>query len=119
MQPTPPIQTAQLLCTGCGYDLAGTPVGGICPECGLSVGETIRALRVPPARHEGSDGLLIAIVSIFCAGFILAPIALIMGINARSRARTAGRPAGTALAAIIIASIVIAMHLVSLVYLSF
>jgi hypothetical protein len=37
-----------LLCERCGYNLSGTGPDGVCPECGLTVGESL------PARRTGS-----------------------------------------------------------------
>jgi hypothetical protein len=33
-------------CTRCGYDLRGTPIGGVCPECGTSFLASQRGIRV-------------------------------------------------------------------------
>lgn len=38
-------------CRSCGYDLQSLPADGICPECGLAVEETLRALVDPESSR--------------------------------------------------------------------
>lgn len=48
-------RAAKIRCTVCDYDLAGTPVGGNCPECGTEVAASIMNL-VEPSRWNGLPG---------------------------------------------------------------
>lgn len=37
-----PVTSKAYNCVQCGYDLSGSALGGVCPECGTSVANTIR-----------------------------------------------------------------------------
>ncbi|MBX3359492.1 MAG: hypothetical protein KF745_13815 [Phycisphaeraceae bacterium] len=39
-------------CIGCGYDLVGLPVGGVCPECGRPVADSLRGILLQFASKE-------------------------------------------------------------------
>lgn len=47
-------------CEGCGYDLSHRPTDGICPECGLSLDDSLLPQKRRPGiaweRQEGIDG---------------------------------------------------------------
>ena len=55
--PLPP----QAICIGCGYDLAGLPEEGLCPECGSSIAESLRLWsntnRLETPLREIAEGL--------------------------------------------------------------
>ena len=36
-QPPPVVESTSVECTQCGYNLTGTTIGGLCPECGALV----------------------------------------------------------------------------------
>ena len=40
-QTTPPVDPCEIACVECGYDLSGTAVGSVCPECGSTVMNSI------------------------------------------------------------------------------
>lgn len=42
-----PREMNTLVCGSCGYDLSGSSVGGVCPECGSSVMQSIREITYP------------------------------------------------------------------------
>lgn len=76
--------TSQNTCGGCGYDLAGLPEGGLCPECGLpyapnalvlpATKPTIRTeqTRTPIARlRRYAIALYIVLVALLMQGFII------------------------------------------------
>ena len=78
-----PIQSAQIMCTECQYDLSGTAVGGNCPECGLPVSQSLRS----PMAMDGMTNS--AATSAFVFGLlglivcqIFSPIAIFIGIKA-------------------------------------
>lgn len=58
-EPTPHARPSTLACVGCGYDLAGLPEGGRCPECTRSIAES-RRLSLPRAPVRFRRGLRIA-----------------------------------------------------------
>ncbi len=112
------VNSPNLLCRGCGYDLAGTPVGSACPECSLPVATAIQALRGKPATANSAIGsLVVAIASVFpCCGLVLAPVAFIFGVRGYNRARADDRSGTAALAAVIIAGLSFLLHFWALVY---
>jgi len=71
-----------LACRDCGYDLRGLPLGGVCPECGTPVWQTILALidpetsRLPRLRNPRAvgNGLLLCAVCL-----LLIPVLLGLG----------------------------------------
>ena len=80
-------------CKECGYDLTGTAVGGVCPECGLSVNASLQS-RIDK-KHGDDDGLTTgplitrtAIISLvtgvlsLLVCFLLGPYAVYMGLRA-------------------------------------
>ncbi len=55
-----------LLCERCGYDLEGTPAGGVCAECGLAVGMSLGERR-PGSPFQASPGFLTYLVTVGAA----------------------------------------------------
>ncbi|MBS0188835.1 MAG: hypothetical protein JSS51_12255 [Planctomycetes bacterium] len=45
-----------LLCERCGYDLSGSPAGGVCPECELPVSESLPERRTGTAWQQAWIG---------------------------------------------------------------
>lgn len=75
----PTVARASYQCAGCGYDLSGSAIGGVCPECGASVSESIRFAN---AKRNGASGsgsavlcLILGIVGVTACGLV-APIAI-------------------------------------------
>lgn len=70
----PKIDAASFKCSQCGYDLSGSAIGGVCPECGASVQGSIRA----SARHYNHAGLsssavlslVLGLISVTTCGFV-------------------------------------------------
>lgn len=60
-------------CQACGYELSGTPVGGVCPECGTGVHTHVGA--------QDGTGLAIAALVLgvlsLVSGFLALPIGLV------------------------------------------
>lgn len=53
-----PGETVDRSCDACGYDLAGLPISGVCPECGERFGGTDAPISIPrptPATRPGDD----------------------------------------------------------------
>lgn len=109
--PTGP-SAAEFRCKQCEYDLSGTTVGGVCPECGFAVADSLRPHQIPLSHcADAGKSLVFGILSIFCLGFILAPVAIYFGSRALLQIREGGfTPAsrGMAIAGITIASLVLA-----------
>lgn len=120
-----------MFCPKCGDETEeGTK---FCGKCGEPVGEPGpgEAPRSPGVRRRsyknklvksdaerlGKSALTYAIIGIFCLGFILEPVALIMGIKALNAANRSPNPApkGNAIAAIVISSILLGLFLLSII----
>ena len=50
-----PISESQIACVKCGYNLTGSAIGGVCPECGESVGASL-----PSSGGRKTSGLALA-----------------------------------------------------------
>ena len=61
-------------CTACGYNLSGTTIGGICPECGVLVEHSLRkATATPRTSGHAITSLVLGILSlVLCA--LIGPI---------------------------------------------
>ncbi len=53
-----PTDSAGIRCIECGYDLSGTAVGAVCPECGRRVADSLMPVR--SAGHGAAKAALIA-----------------------------------------------------------
>jgi hypothetical protein len=107
---------AEFRCTRCGYDLSGTPVGGACPECGLTVADSLRHQQSAPRNSsDATASFVLSLLSIVCFGVVLAPIALLIGLRALRDIRGGGYASGSrglAVAGVIIGSVVFAINAV-------
>lgn len=73
--PDPHLPSARLHCIGCGYDLTGATIGGVCPECALPVarsvlqseGEGLRNVNATAALTMGVLSLILAAPLGLCA----------------------------------------------------
>jgi len=100
--PPPPISITgplpfSVLCRGCGYDLAGLNVGGVCPECAKPVQDSLHGdlLAVAPREylqflHRGAVAVLASII-FYVLGSLTAIIARISTSIAFSGASPAAR----------------------------
>lgn len=67
------VANANITCVTCGYDLSGSPIGGVCPECGTPVQES---LRVSPTNYSGNVSgtaitcMVLGICGIVVCGFV-------------------------------------------------
>lgn len=80
----PSIQSTTIRCRGCGYDLSGTSVGGKCPECGMSVAETLRPVVHPGEQtHRGAVWCVVlgAISPVVCAPLGLVAVIIYLSIR--------------------------------------
>ena len=59
-------------CNGCGYDLSGSAIGGVCPECGMPVQESLRTSTVSSGSPSGTaiTCMVLGISSLAACGLI-------------------------------------------------
>lgn len=76
LPPRPEVVQDNHPCLKCGYNLRGLSIGGVCPECGTTIGESLRTylLAYAPSEYVKSvhTGLLFIIIG--AAGFALSTI---------------------------------------------
>lgn len=79
----PQINPTYLHCVKCNYDVSGTPVGSVCPECGKSVYESIREAQIyEQPNYTAANCLILGTSSLFTFG-ITSPIAIWLYFNAK------------------------------------
>lgn len=65
------IQSSSFKCVTCGYDLTGSALGGVCPECGTPVRQS---LNVGPASGGVSSSattcMILGIIGITACGLV-------------------------------------------------
>ena len=75
--PDPPtVKPTGFSCAACGYNLSGTTIGGICPECGVLVEHSLRkATSAPRTSGHATTSLVLGILSlVVCA--LIGPVAI-------------------------------------------
>ncbi len=90
VEPPPLVQDSGYTCVECGYDLSGTAIGSVCPECGRPIVESLRS------RESGSKksslpvtAMILGILSlVLCA--LIGPVAWYIGAKAREEIKTGG-----------------------------
>ncbi len=89
MAPGSSIHPTSIRCASCGYDLSGTAVGGVCPECGMLVEETIKAkTRGPdPLPNNGCASWSVGLGILGMCFWPVAPVALALSILANRQMR--------------------------------
>lgn len=71
-------------CLHCQYDLTGFAVGQVCPECGKKIralvphGKSLGAARWASAMGYGATGSVVVGVLLIVAGFVLAPLGVLL-----------------------------------------
>ena len=98
MNEMPPIvQSARITCIACGYDLAGTAVGSVCPECGRSVADSIK--RTQAVASTGSNSAAVTSMIFGILGIVLcAPlgiVGIILYYTARNNVESGISPASS------------------------
>ncbi|MFI4862052.1 MAG: DUF4190 domain-containing protein [Phycisphaerales bacterium JB063] len=88
--PRPPyipgeIAATTVQCSGCGYNLTGVTIGGVCPECGMDVGQSIMTGATQATSSLAVSSMVLGIIAVFPAcipfvGIALPLIGLPMGI---------------------------------------
>jgi len=71
---TPTIES-DLACAGCGYQLKGLPLGGVCPECGAPYG----VAGAPESKIPRYADAIVAAPRLWLAGFALGCTLLFVG----------------------------------------
>ncbi|MCZ6815610.1 MAG: DUF4190 domain-containing protein [Planctomycetota bacterium] len=74
--PEPTLRDAQLCCRFCGYNLTGTLMGGVCPECGRPVADTIRTFAEAKTSGKAIASLVLGIISLTTGCLLLGPLAI-------------------------------------------
>jgi len=64
-----PIAATEVRCNGCGYNLTGITIGGSCPECGMSVGESIMMGSNPITSGLAVASMVIGIIAVMTGCF--------------------------------------------------
>ena len=90
-----PINPTGFCCIKCGYDVSGSAVGGLCPECGKSVGESLRAVQfAEKSCSKSTASMIIGILSLVtCAAYgplVLGPIAIVLYYLAKKEMAVGG-----------------------------
>jgi len=92
-----PIQSSRYTCASCGYDLSGSAIGGSCPECGISVEESIRLGNQKQTGGNSTTAtlsLVFGIIGLTACG-LLAPFAIWMYYRAEEEVRNGTAPPGS------------------------
>ena len=70
---------SRITCITCGYDLSGSPLGGVCPECGTPVHESLPLSRAGSSASTSGTAvtcMILGIISIVSGCGIIGPIAV-------------------------------------------
>jgi len=79
------VDATQITCSVCGYDLSGSAVGGVCPECGTPVRQSLR--RSSAASGESGTAItcmILGILSIVTGCGLLGPVAIALAAKVRN-----------------------------------
>ncbi|MCC7292237.1 MAG: DUF4190 domain-containing protein [Phycisphaerales bacterium] len=83
----PPSVMSSFNCIGCGYNFTGLTIGGICPECGRPIEESIAALRRQETCGAATASMVLGIVSLTACA-LCGPVALVYYYKARKQLAT-------------------------------
>lgn len=61
---------SDLVCAGCGYALRGLGEGGVCPECGKGIDESLAAWRAPAIEDWRARGIRRG-CTMYCTGIVV------------------------------------------------
>jgi hypothetical protein len=102
-------------CSDCLVDINGSKYCAGCKLMAVHAGSMPEQGTLP--CKEASEALKYAIVSIFCLGFILGPVAISKGLSARQQIARNHRLTGSgyATAAIIIGSVVLVLNIIGFI----
>ncbi|MEM9415283.1 MAG: DUF4190 domain-containing protein [Planctomycetota bacterium] len=86
------IAATTVQCSNCGYNLTGVTIGGVCPECGMDVGQSILTRATQTVSGLAVTSMVLGIVAIFpaCIPFVGIPLPIIglpMGIVAVNQSK--------------------------------
>ncbi|XAL98791.1 DUF4190 domain-containing protein [Phycisphaeraceae bacterium D3-23] len=84
------IAATTVQCSTCGYNLTGVTIGGVCPECGMDVGQSILTSATQTVSGLAVASMVLGIVAVFPAfcpfvGIVLPIIGLPLGIVAMNQ----------------------------------
>ncbi len=85
-----PVRPTNILCIRCGYDLTGTALGGVCPECGTAVEQSLPLLTSNSPSNRLAPNtvacLVLGILSLTVCG-LLGPVAIGLYYSVESNCR--------------------------------
>ena len=94
MAAPPTVQSTSFECVSCGYNLTGATIGGLCPECGLPIAQSLRRTSVLKSSGQATAALIIGILSlVMCIG--LGPVAIALAYSAMVQIRRGGYTSGS------------------------
>lgn len=113
------IAATAIHCTNCGYNLTGITIGGACPECGMSVGDSLVMGAQQATSGMSVASMVLGILGVLtgcfpCVGAIMPITGLILGIvglNQCAAGGYAGSSRGMAIAGIILNSVGLVIQL--------
>lgn len=62
--PIQPVNETSYRCSGCGYDISGTALGGVCSECGMAVSNSLQRSTRSDTCGTAVTVLVLGIVSL-------------------------------------------------------
>lgn len=72
-----PTAPTRVLCINCRYDLAGTAIGQVCPECGTPVATTLTAYSTGLSSGKATACMIVGICSLAACG-LAGPVAIVL-----------------------------------------
>jgi hypothetical protein len=81
---SPQVAPSQFRYIRCGYDLSGTPVGGVCPECGEAVEKSLTLGRGDAPVPMAMPCMVVGIVSLVACA-LAGPVAILLYFRAQKQ----------------------------------
>jgi hypothetical protein len=86
----PPIVASTMRCSQCGYDLTGAIVGGVCPECGMSVAESIGRMTQGVKSCGAATACMVLGICSIAVCMLCGPVAIFLYYKAVKQINTGG-----------------------------